>query len=213
MLPFGNFQGGILILICACSYLTLGAMLDIYRTFNKDISSLVEKTNVLFMLIGGVMFLTAAVLYLPTWGNIFGMTAANCGTWVFRIGSLAYLSGSGTSLYIVLCPAQPEFKYESLTYEDPQYCPTGEAPLLTPSKHHIGSSLSEVRTISSKTVWLMVILNYSVGAVLYIIGGIMFQYIHASTPGTLIWCVGSLLFVMGATLQLYEVVRSFKPLQ
>jgi hypothetical protein len=212
MLPFGNFNGGILILICACSYLTLGAMLDIYRIFSTDMPTFLEKSNVVFMLIGGVLFLTAAILYLPSWGDVMGMPAANCGTWVFRIGSISYLSGSCTSLYLVLCPPQPQFKYESLTLSDVEYCPTGEAPLLTPSKHHIGASISETRMFSSTTMWLLVILNYSIGAVLYIIGGIMFQYVHASIPGTLIWIAGSVLFVTGAFLQLYEVVSSFKPL-
>ena len=209
MLPFGNFQSGVLILICACSYLTLAAMIDVDRIIFKSTSSTLQHIYAVCMFLGGIFFLVASILYLPSWGRVWTMSAANLGTLVFRIGSVLYLTGSSISLYLIRYPPQPQFKFESLTEEDEDYCRTGGNPLLTPSKHHIGDDVSEVRVVSSKTLWIIVIVSYILGAVLYIIGGLLGQYFHATVSGTLLWCVGSVLFVTGAFTQLYTVVLTF----
>lgn len=165
------------------------------------------------MLIGGILFLIGAVLYLPSLETVFGLSPSNVGTWVFRTGSCFYLGGSFTSLYLLEQPYEDreDNKFGSLTSQDDDYCPTGSAPLLTPTRHNIGDSISEPKRsrLSTKAMWLLVIYSYIFGAVAYITGGIMSQFFGAFWAGSVTWCVGSLLFVVGAFLQLYEVVRSW----
>jgi len=49
------------------------------------------------MLLGGIFFLTGSIMYLPSISGIecliFG-TISNLGTWIFRIGSCCYFTGS-----------------------------------------------------------------------------------------------------------------------
>ena len=182
LLPFGNETAGIMILICACSYLTVAAGLDAFYALclETNENDPLQKLNTMFMLLGGVLFLTASVLYLPSLDNVLGLSASNLGTWVFRIGSCSYLGGSFTSLYLLNQPLEHEYKYASLTSQDDNYYPTGSAPLLTPTKHHIGDSISEPRrsrcTLSTRAVWLLVIYNYIFGALAYIAGGVLTQF-------------------------------------
>lgn len=189
LLPFGNDTAGIMILICACSYLTVAAGLDaLYALhFQSKENNRLEKLNSFFMLLGGVLFLTASVLYLPSLDTVFGLSASNLGTWVFRAGSCSYLGGSFSSLYLLNQPSEDDksnsFKYNSLTSQDDNYYPTGSAPLLTPTKHNIGDSISEpkrprcsISHLSTRTVWLLVIYFYILGAIAYIAGGVLTQF-------------------------------------
>jgi hypothetical protein len=57
------------------------------------------------MLVGGACFLGGAVLYWPAWAErpaVGGWTVGRVGTWVFRVGTMAYLAGSGFSLASML---------------------------------------------------------------------------------------------------------------
>ena len=47
-----------------------------------------------------VLFTVASCLYLPyiSGKRLLGTTVANLGTWVFRVGTCSYLTGSGISL-------------------------------------------------------------------------------------------------------------------
>lgn len=214
LLPFGSATGGVMVLICACCYLTAAASLDALYSLKlqKEYYCNLQKLNSVFMLVGGILFLTASVLYLPSMDTVFGLSPSNLGTWVFRGGSCCYLGGSFTSLYLLEQPPEPnDFKYCSLTSQDDDYYPTGSAPLLTPTKHNIGDSISEPRRsrLSTKTVWRLVIYNYIFGALAYIAGGVLSQFFEAFLAGGIMWCIGSFLFVAGAFLQLYEVVRSW----
>lgn len=216
LLPFGSVTAGVMILICACSFLTAAAGLDAICVIyiQRDIRSMLQKFNALCMLVGGILFLIGSILYLPSIGTLFGYSPTNVGTWVFRTGSFFYLGGSFTSLHLLEQPNnedREDIKYGSLTSQDEDYCPSGGAPLLTPTRHNIGDSISEPQRsqLSTKTMWLLVIYNYIFGALAYITGGVLSQMFGAVLAGGITWCVGSLLFVIGAFLQLYEVVRSW----
>lgn len=218
-MPFGNTTAGIMILICACATVTLAAGLDALYVLHFESASngILQKINSFFMLVGGILFLTASVLYLPSLERVFGLSCTTLGTWVFRVGSCCYLGGSFISLYLLEQQSESEsenMKYQSLTSQDNDYCPTGTVPLLTPTKHIIGDSISEptrkcYHQMSSKTAWLLVIYNFIFGAIAYIAGGIFSQFYDAFLAGGITWCIGSLLFVTGSFFQLFEVVRSW----
>ena len=61
------------------------------------------------MLLGGLLFTIASILYLPTISSkpIFkettiATTLANLGTWIFRLGTTSYLLGSSKTLYDII---------------------------------------------------------------------------------------------------------------
>mmetsp|Transcript_29046 Transcript_29046/g.81261 ORF Transcript_29046/g.81261 Transcript_29046/m.81261 type:complete len:230 (+) Transcript_29046:111-800(+) len=114
------------------------------------------------MFIGGVLFLTASVLYL--WAS-----TANTGTWVFRVGSCSYLCGSAISLHTMHWSSEP-----------------GPVSLAT-------------------KVWTFAVLQYVVGAILYIIGGVISQ---VEVPGFAVsWLMGSILFFSGSFTVSFEIFR------
>lgn len=215
LLPFGSPTAGIMILICACSYLTAAASLDLVFVlhYQKRESNKLQKVNAICMWVGGVLFLTASVLYLPAMNStLLDFSPTTLGTWVFRVGSCFYLGGSFISLHLLNSAKlqRPEdSKYTSLASS----ADTSIAPLLKPTEHNFGDSIPSTRRrgprLSTRSVWLLVIYNYIFGAVAYIAGGVLSQFVGAYVVGGVAWCIGSLLFMVGAFLQLFEVVRSW----
>lgn len=189
LLPEGNFEAAIAMLITACSFLTVAASIDIRYVVFADGIGLLEKFSALYMLIGGVLFLTASILYWPSFGTVLSMSAANLGTWVFRIGSISYMCGSFTSLYLLL-------QSEDSDASEP----------LIPLKQASTPELSYL--LSSRSMWLTVIFCFIIGAILYIAGGVLTQ-MDKPIVSAITWIIGSFLFFTGAFVQLLEVVRSF----
>lgn len=92
-------------LITACLCLILAATIDLYKTYfiqhtTKDIVLIAKArkdiTTKIYQILGAGLFFTASVMYLPFLVSKFllGMTVADLGTWVFRLGSFAYLISS-----------------------------------------------------------------------------------------------------------------------
>lgn len=205
-LPFGNYIAAVLILTSACSYLTLAALVDFVYVFFIEHCSAKQMLSSLFMLVGGILFLTASVLYYPQ-GDVDGIDCVILGTWVFRIGSVCYLSGSVTSLlelYHGTSKANTldvngnagDYNYNPIDYERGMI-------------HSLDSGPSPSQRASVRARWLAVVYNYIIGALLYILGGIFSQYLSMSLPGVITWIAGSLFFVCGAFVQLYHVATSW----
>lgn len=200
LLPEGDFKAGICVLICACTYLTIAATIDfVYIVlWGKNEFNTVHQLSSVSMLLGGILFLTASILYWPSFDTLCGTTAANFGTWVFRIGSLSYLSGSCTSCHSLWYV--PDKRGSPSQFEEKLLDPTRQSDSFE-------SVLSKGTLFSAKFMWLTVIINYVVGALLFIAGGIVFQ-VSVPLPGTITWIIGSIFFFTGASVQLYQVVRS-----
>jgi len=195
-LPFGNYVAGVLILISACCFLTLAAALDVvYVLFIEHSSGKCMLASV-FMLAGGILFLSAAVFYYPQ-GDVGGMDCVILGTWVFRIGSLCYLGGSCSSLLVLHESIPSQSQYAQQDYE---------RGLL----HSVDSNPAPAgRAETSRRWWLLVVYLFIIGALLYILGGVFSQYLSMPLPGVVAWIIGSVFFVSGAFVQLWEVVRSW----
>eukprot|EP01084_Bolivina_argentea_P112450 200552_1 len=123
-----DFALGIIFYVIACSFLTIGGILDFVSEthtciktrksnvldpflaqYEKDTSqqSKQQMHNILgwwialFYLIGGVFFLLGSIAYLPVLDHIeiVGESITLVGTWIFRFGSISYICGSVSSLY------------------------------------------------------------------------------------------------------------------
>lgn len=203
LLPFGDYKAGILLLVCACAYLTVAAVIDFVDFgFLCAKTTFSEKLASLFMLLGGILFLTASILYLPDIGKCQGMNAADLGTEVFRIGSVSYLLGSFTCLYSLFSETTllPSSSLE-------QSCGT-ERLLSSNSYGELTVKKSSEYICPEKLNWLVVILSYVTGALLYITGGVLSQ-LKFAVEGVITWIIGSTFFFCGAFVQLYEVVRTW----
>ena len=130
--PPSAYKDSIDFYVAACSILTLAAVFGVIvaflpkndkpddwpqdkesllndvavEQFHKDSLQTYPRVGATFMLLGGTFFLTASVLYLPNFSSsafFLGKDLGNLGTWVFRVGSCFYLSGSLLSFRNLLC--------------------------------------------------------------------------------------------------------------
>ena len=161
----GHETNAISILICATALLTFAAMYDLRSAVNQDARAFAGPVC---MLIGGISFLAGAVLYWPAYGSVEllrGWTVSRVGTWVFRVGTMAYLAGSGVSLRQMV-PAWGAGS--NTTAEDCSFAG---------------------------------VLSYTLGAVLYLVGGCISEA-GSGVTGSWLWIVGSGWFCGGSLLLL-----------
>mmetsp|Transcript_12388 Transcript_12388/g.18786 ORF Transcript_12388/g.18786 Transcript_12388/m.18786 type:complete len:244 (+) Transcript_12388:2-733(+) len=212
-LPFGDDKAGILFFIFASIYLTLAGVLDFLYVVvfpRNTTASYQPKIASMFILLGGLLFLTASFLLWPSFGTFLKISCTALGVWMFCFGSMFYLCGSLATLYVVLHEEKTQWKYTSISSE----CESERSyadPLLTPTKHYIDaphSSPPAHEEYSSKFLWVCVVSSFSMGSVTYIVGGAV-SLLHWSETCLLLWCAGSIFFEVGAFLQLYVVVRGW----
>jgi len=138
------------------------------------------------MLLGGLLFLAGALLYWPAWaadplpsaGAAAMGTVANLGTWVFRCGTLSYMTGSGVSLRAAL---------PGLLLSARGGGGGGEAP---------GAPRAHWARLPAVAV--SGIVCFLLGAALYLVGGALSQAALGGFAQT--WLAGSFFFVAGAVL-------------
>uniref|UniRef100_A0A0G4ICV0 YrhK domain-containing protein n=1 Tax=Chromera velia CCMP2878 TaxID=1169474 RepID=A0A0G4ICV0_9ALVE len=168
------------------------------------------------MLMGGILFETASILYWPSFNT------ARIGTWTFRIGSFFYLGGSVSSFVMIYSApiaetsrgdheedaatatdlGDEEAAGESLRAEEgggparPSCC-ISVSKHLSRRGHSIASVLFPVNHLAALAgTWAFVI-----GALLYIAGGVMSEFNLASvTAFALTWGVASCFFVVGSAI-------------
>ena len=137
------------------------------------------------MLIGGVLFLSGAVLYLRVFafrpGPFGTKSLSDFGTWVFRLGSLSYLCGSALSVRNVLLAPSSDG------------CAAPHNPVVLPERR----------------VGLIGTVMYILGALLFIAGGIMSQAGAGGLASGVAWLVGSLLFASGSFVFLTLTLRPY----
>jgi hypothetical protein len=133
------------------------------------------------MLLGGLLFLAGALLYWPAWaadplpGGAAMGTVANLGTWVFRCGTLSYMTGSSASLRAAL-PSLLSARGGG-----------GEAP-----------GVPRAHWAQLPAVAVSGIVCFLLGASLYLAGGALSQAALGGFAKT--WLAGSFFFVAGAVL-------------
>ena len=174
------YSTGVWIYIVACSFLTLAAVVDVVNLFTLTWR---DGPGPICMLLGGVLFLTASILYIPSFYQ------ANTGTWVFRIGSCAYLCGSFVGLYNMY---GPKSKAVILSEID---------SLHDPKKRDSFGAINDNTTPKTRqkpcvNAGLVVICLFIVGAVMFIIGGVLSQLQMNGFAAT--WMIGSVCFCVGA---------------
>ncbi len=81
--------------IVACTCLSIAASIDVYKSVFVCKLGL-SLYSPICMLLGGLLFLFASILYLPLLSktSVFNAAFPDLGVWLFRLGSLAYLAGN-----------------------------------------------------------------------------------------------------------------------
>lgn len=186
------YDTGVRIYVLACSFLTLAAVADWIKVFFLPFKDTIVS---LFMLLGGVLFLTASILYLSALGQ------TNAGTWVFRIGSFSYLGGSFSTLFFMY---KPLFS-KSNEYESDSFSSEEGKRILTKSKRDSFGGIQQIEEEVPKmkiiNPGLIITLFFIIGAILFIIGGILSQLSLNGFAAT--WMFGSICFTSGAGISFF----------
>jgi hypothetical protein len=133
-----------------------------------------NKTITVAYLLGGLFFELGSILYWPTFST------GRLGTWVFRFGSLCYLTGTITFINVILNP-----------YNNSTSIKENKKPRKNPSFYIVIGCLT----------------FYAFGAICFIIGGIMSET-HYLLSGE-VWLVGSIWFAIGSTLGFVDRIINY----
>lgn len=186
-----HYSTGVQIYVVACSFLTIAAVADWIKVFYSPFKDTIVS---IFMLLGGILFLTASILYLSAIGQ------TNAGTWVFRIGSCSYLCGSFSGLYFMYKPMFEKTHDDDSKMEESRQLVTKKS-----KRDSFGGIIQEEEQLAPKKRFissgLIITLFFIVGAVLFIIGGILSQLELNGFAAT--WMFGSICFSLGAGISFF----------
>lgn len=151
-----------------------GADLNLTQSKNSENENFFNILITTAYLLGGIFFEAGSILYWPTW------TTGRLGTWIFRLGSICYLTGTISLCVVVLKPFDKNSHY-----------------------------LENQKTIKNGSFYITMgcLTFYAYGAIFFIIGGIMSE-MHYSLSGQ-IWLVGSIWFAIGSTLGFVDRLMNY----
>eukprot|EP00037_Helgoeca_nana_P027258 m.311380 g.311380 ORF g.311380 m.311380 type:complete len:233 (-) comp27448_c0_seq1:15-713(-) len=187
LLPTAPADAGtaaIAFLLAACSCLTVAALIDLHDAVTARaavIPHLPMSTLIVpvCMLIGGVFFLAGSALYWPAWaGEQLGSTAwtvARFGTWVFRTGTCAYLTGSFVSLPGVLAEVKTHTRGDRA--RNAQFALGGVLSYIVGAALYFGGGVLSEASHPAPGAWA-----WAVGSGWFVLGALLLLLASASAP-------------------------------
>ena len=183
-----NYDIGAAFGVIASIFLSIGGLSDMLSFFKQD---KMHKLILICFLLGGLLFLTASVLFLPV------IDDPNSGTWVFRVGSVIYLCGSFSSIYCLYRPKQKKEKTKSI---DKLKQEEEETKKIT--KKHEKTDEDKRNEKIIRRVWVTSYICYICSSSCFLIGGILSQL---SMDGMAFsWFLGAVFSTCGATISVIQ---------
>mmetsp|Transcript_20275 Transcript_20275/g.30119 ORF Transcript_20275/g.30119 Transcript_20275/m.30119 type:complete len:342 (+) Transcript_20275:48-1073(+) len=212
----GKNETATYLFIECCGCLLLAALLDVLYRFlleSTEKNNLISYLTSLAMLLGGVFFESGSILYLES------AHRQDEGTWVFRTGSVLYLCGSLLTFYGLFKSHWSNFDYLMLVSSTAQESPHSTSLLLDSEQYGAPPALESLSAPKKcmriyrecfseyEKLAMFTASAFFVGAIFYIIGGILSQANVAGFAQT--WIIGSVLFAIGAFTNAYSMYKQY----